>query len=172
MNCVFCKRVINNKGSLAKHEKSCNLNPNKIKFKRSPSAGAQKGCAPWNKGLTLEKKTHKLIQTNTYKNLTEGTIRKHVKRYLIDTTGHKCSICFNTEWNKQPIPLICDHIDGNSANSDLNNFRLVCCNCDAQLPTYKSKNRGRGRNYDKTYYHKTKEVVRLVEDTVLKTAGV
>ena len=129
-----------------------------------------KGLAPWNKGIkfNLSEISANLISSGKYKKLSEQSIRKHVKRYLIATTGHMCCICSSTNWNGQPIPLICDHIDGNSSNSDLNNFRLVCCNCDAQLPTYKSKNRGKGRVYDKTHYHKTKEVARLVEDTHLK----
>lgn len=52
MNCIFCKRIINNKGSLTAHQKVCKLNPNKIKFNRSPKAGRQKGCVAWNKGRT------------------------------------------------------------------------------------------------------------------------
>lgn len=117
--------------------------------------GQRKGCTTWNKGIKNSgiPKSVTLVEEGNYKNLSEGAIRKHVKRYLIVKNGHKCSICNTSEWNKQPIPLICDHIDGNSNNTDLNNFRIVCCNCDAQLPTYKSKNRGNGRTYDRAYYH-------------------
>lgn len=156
MECIFCSKFINNKGSLTKHQLSCKNNPNKIDYPRSPLAGAKKGCIPWNKGLILKKKTHDIIKTNEYKKLSEPVIRKHVKRYLIDVEGHRCSICLNTHWNNKLIPLICDHVDGDSTNSDLTNFRLVCCNCDAQLPTYKSKNRGKGRIYSKKYYHLNK----------------
>lgn len=77
--------------------------------------------------------------------------RVNVRRYLEHKHGHKCSICGNTEWNNQPIPLIVDHIDGNHSNHKIENYRLVCPNCDAQLPTYKSKNRN-GRNYRNKYY--------------------
>ena len=117
-----------------------------------------KGLAPWNKGLEqdLAQMSTELIKSGTYKNLSEQSIRKHVKRYLIATNGHCCSICNITNWNNKLVPLVCDHIDGNSNNSELNNFRLVCCNCDAQLPTYKSKNRGNGRVYDRKRYHKIK----------------
>ena len=45
----------------------------------------------------------------------------------------------------QPIPLVLDHMDGNSENNSLDNFRLVCGNCDMLLPTYKGKNAGNGR---------------------------
>ena len=37
---------------------------------------------------------------------------------------------------------------------------MICPNCDSQLPTYKSKNKGKGREYDKEYrlkyYYKNK----------------
>jgi hypothetical protein len=54
MQCQFCTREIKNNGSLKAHEMCCKLNPNKITRKRSPSAGAKKGCTPWNKGETKE----------------------------------------------------------------------------------------------------------------------
>lgn len=77
---------------------------------------------------------------------------KPAKRYLLETKGHQCQICKNKEWNKKPIPLILDHIDGNSENDDLSNLRLVCGNCDMQLPTYKAKNKGNGRHARRKRY--------------------
>lgn len=73
------------------------------------------------------------------------TDRRVLKRYLTDKFGHKCSICGITDWLNQPLIMILDHIDGNSENSSLTNLRLVCSNCDSQLPTYKAKNSGNGR---------------------------
>lgn len=43
------------------------------------------------------------------------------------------------------MPLVLDHIDGNAENGVLTNLRLVCPNCDAQLPTFKNRNKGNGR---------------------------
>ena len=80
----------------------------------------------------------------------DETNRKEVKRYLTEKHGHKCSICGLTEWMGQPIPLVVDHIDGNPTNHAITNFRLVCGNCDMQLPTYKAKNKGKGRKYRRT----------------------
>lgn len=75
------------------------------------------------------------------------TNRNRVRIYLENKYGHKCSICGITEWRGQPVPLVVDHIDGNSRNHKVDNFRLICNNCDAQLPTYKAKNKGNGRKY-------------------------
>lgn len=67
-----------------------------------------------------------------------------LKKYLIEL-DRRCSVCKGTEWRSQPIPLIFDHINGNSEDWSLTNIRLVCGNCDMQLPTYKKKNVGKGR---------------------------
>ena len=69
----------------------------------------------------------------------------YAKKYLIEKNGHCCQICETKEWCGKPIPLIMDHIDGDSTNNTILNIRLVCGNCDMQLPTYKNKNKGSGR---------------------------
>jgi len=74
------------------------------------------------------------------------------KRYLIETRGYICEICKKTQWMGQPIPLVKDHIDGNPENHSILNLRMICCNCDAQTPTYKSKNRGKGRHWRRQRY--------------------
>ena len=67
------------------------------------------------------------------------------KKYIIETRGHKCEICGLELWMNQHIPLVLDHINGRANDDRLENLRLVCCNCDAQLPTYKSKNKNSDR---------------------------
>ncbi|MGD0664878.1 MAG: HNH endonuclease, partial [Rhabdochlamydiaceae bacterium] len=66
----------------------------------------------------------------------------------------RCHICQNNTWMGKPIGLILDHIDGDHANNSIENLRLVCGNCDMQLPTYKSKNRGKGRAFRRDRYAK------------------
>lgn len=63
------------------------------------------------------------------------------KKVLISIRGHRCEICKIDTWMNEPVPLVYDHIDGNCLNGTLANARLVCGNCDMQLPTYKSKNK-------------------------------
>ena len=154
MKCSYCEKVISNPGSLASHEKYCQGNPNRVD--RDPErTGAKKGNIPWNKGFRDPEKalqrSIEIIEANRQLSLHEATARKHAKRYLIHKNGHRCEICGVQEWMGQPAPLVIDHIDGDSSNNSLENFQIVCCNCDAQLPTYKSKNK-KGRMYDREYY--------------------
>lgn len=73
--------------------------------------------------------------------------QRSLKVAVIRINGHKCAICEKTEWMGKPIPLVLDHIDGRASNNVLSNLRLVCGNCDMQLPTYKSKNKNSDRNW-------------------------
>lgn len=75
-----------------------------------------------------------------------------MKRYLIETHGHRCSCCGNSEWNGKPIPIELEHIDGNSENNEIQNLTLLCPNCHAQTETYKGRNRGNGRAYRRERY--------------------
>jgi len=77
-----------------------------------------------------------------------GTVRK----YLLNTRAYRCECCSLTTWNNAPIPLEVDHIDGNSSNNKEENLRLLCPNCHALTPTYKSKNKGNGRHKRRQRY--------------------
>src|SRR6185369_4128649 len=57
----------------------------------------------------------------------EGEISSHIRRYLFDKYGAKCSLC---GWNKiNPVtkksPLNVEHIDGNSSNNKEENLTLL-----------------------------------------------
>lgn len=77
----------------------------------------------------------------------------YVRVYIIQEQQYKCAICSGPNvWNNIELRFILDHIDGNSENNHRDNLRLVCPNCDSQLDTYKSKNKGNGRHARKTRY--------------------
>lgn len=148
-NCVYCDLLILNKGSLISHMKCCKKNPNAIKRHRSPKAGGQTGSVAWNKGKNFENETIdriiQQIESGDYVKYGEAHIRRRIKKYLIHKHGHKCMMCNLSEWQGLKIPLVSDHIDGNSQNNEISNFRIICNNCDSILPTFKAKNIGKGR---------------------------
>lgn len=76
-----------------------------------------------------------------------GSLPGHyIRAYLGTEQSGCCAICGSAStWQGSALTLILDHIDGNPTNNRRENLRLVCPNCDSQLPTYKSRNRGSGR---------------------------
>ena len=85
----------------------------------------------------------------------KGTLGEQaLRRWLLRNNAIQCTICMIKEWNGKDIPLIMDHIDGDHLNNKIENLRLICGNCDMQLPTYKNRNIGKGRKYRRERYAK------------------
>ena len=77
----------------------------------------------------------------------------YIRLHLLEEQGSACALCgCPTSWQGGELRLILDHVDGDSANNRRENLRLVCPNCDSQLPTFKARNRGRGRAWRRQRY--------------------
>jgi hypothetical protein len=76
--------------------------------------------------------------------IVNGSIRA-ARRFVLEKQGWSCALCATTQWQGKPMPLVLDHINGDASDWRVSNLRYICPNCDAQLPTFKSRNRGKGR---------------------------
>ena len=74
-------------------------------------------------------------------------LSNHLKRYLIEKYGEKCSSC---NWNIRhevtgKVPLEVNHIDGDALNNLEGNLQLLCPNCHSLTLNFRNLNKGKGR---------------------------
>lgn len=76
------------------------------------------------------------------------SIKHFIRRYLFEKYEGKCARCGWHEVNPTTgnCPLEVEHIDGNHENNAEENLTLLCPNCHSLTSTYKSLNKGKGRN--------------------------
>lgn len=84
-------------------------------------------------------------------------LRSTVRRYVLDRQNGVCARCGAPPvHNALPLTFVLDHVDGNHNNNRPDNLRLLCPNCDTQLPTFGAKNLGKGRAYRRERYREGK----------------
>lgn len=102
----------------------------------------------------------------------QTTLRNCIRDYILEKQEHKCAICgISDVWNGKPLNFVLDHIDGDASNDKEYNLRLICHNCDSQLPTYKSRNKNSKRKH-RLVHRKTVRAVNKIDletGSVLKT---
>lgn len=93
-------------------------------------------------------------------------IRRRFKDLLLKHQDYKCKICgIKNEWNGKELTFILDHADGDASNDKFENMRLICPNCNIQLPTYGSKNKlSKRRKYPYTRKYEIELLKKLSKD--------
>lgn len=105
-----------------------------------------------------EEKVRNWLETGNTGFTVDTTIRGAIRDYILQSQNNQCAICgMLNEWNGAELNFVLDHIDGDASNSSRENLRLVCPNCDSQLPTFKSRNKNSARNKRKEFLHETVE---------------
>ena len=92
-------------------------------------------------------------KTLRYRETEQGraTVKRHYEkwrkdndmRYLCDNTKCQLHDIANPQWNGEEITLILDHENGSKFDNSPYNLRLLCPNCNSQLPTAGGRNKGR-----------------------------
>lgn len=101
-----------------------------------------------------------------------------LKRLLIEclNVSEKCSKCGILEWRGKKLPLELDHIDGDSANNEQTNLRLLCPNCHSLTKTWRGRsiNTGKKKVSDERLLmalNETKNIRKALMDVGLSPRG-
>jgi hypothetical protein len=154
MKCVNCSKETNNPKFCCRSCSASFTNRTHPKRRKQPRILQCKHCQKkynWyrsrnkvycSKECYLTYKDHQIESTGYFNAVWNGN--KPIRNYLIKKYGNNCMICGQSgdNWHGKPMTLIVDHIDGKADNYAVSNIRIICHNCDSQLPTYKGRNKG------------------------------
>ena len=94
----------------------------------------RRGCQTGNQKIPLDEI---MVEGSHYNS-------NNLKKRLIaeGILNNKCSECgLGDTWNKKPLVLHLDHINGKRTDNRRKNLRLLCPNCHSQTPTFGFKKR-------------------------------
>ena len=80
-----------------------------------------------------EHKVREAVESGDYTRCNAVTYFKHF-------TSYECSSCGISDWNGNALTLQIDHIDGDTSNNLVENYRYLCPNCHTQTDTWGVKN--------------------------------
>jgi len=72
-----------------------------------------------------------MVENSTYN---RGSLKSRLLKQGV--LENKCELCDLKEWQGKPIVMRLDHINGVNNDHRRENLRMVCPNCDSQLPTF------------------------------------
>lgn len=132
----------------------------KMGMKKEPivcvSCGIEKKVPHSSVGIYCSNKCQQRHQFNTrYRKWMEGNIETSstwLRNALKERDGHQCAMCGLSQWLGKAIVLELDHMDGNYNNNQKENLRMVCPNCHSVTPTYKNRNKGKGRPHRRKFF--------------------
>lgn len=81
-----------------------------------------------------------------------------VKLISVGLKEYKCEGCGGTEWMGERIPLELHHVDGDRKNNNLENLKVLCCNCHSVIPNYAGKKRQCGETADTARLERAVEI--------------
>jgi 5-methylcytosine-specific restriction endonuclease McrA len=107
----------------------------------------------WAKGKTRESsqyidKQARLLEADpddVFRMHSNATNKAAARLLLREGREYKCTVCSNEgTWQKKPLKLQLDHINGDNRDYRRDNLRFMCPNCHSQTDTHSRGKRGCG----------------------------